>query len=81
MGYNYTHGGAFELMASWATTIYTHVSPNSHLILYAKKDIFLQGALFCKIVYARPQSWLVVFGILKKGPQNHGLFLSNSKLI
>ena len=35
---------------------------------------YMQGALFCKIVYARPQSWLVVFGILKKGPQNHGPF-------
>ena len=33
-----------------------------------------QGALLCKIVYSRPQSWLVVFEILKKGPQNHGLF-------
>lgn len=33
-----------------------------------------QGTSEHKILYARPQSWLVEIRILKIGPQNHGLF-------
>lgn len=33
-----------------------------------------QGASEHKILYARPQSWLVEIRILKIGLQNHGLF-------